>query len=84
MINDPIFENISLGQNEWVNIQTVIRSALNTLHQGLIQQSESIKFISQNCMSKEESEEIHRLVNLKNDSNEFKNTIDFLSMHYRF
>lgn len=78
-MQDAVFENLSLGQNEWVNIQTVIRSALKVLHQALIQQSECILTVANNSASKASEEELKDALFAKADAEETKRLFAFLT-----
>ena len=78
LINDTVFEHLAMGQHEWVNIQSVIRSAFKSLHQALILQSDSVQFWSANFVSKTDQEEILERIGAKTDAEEFKKSCDFI------
>lgn len=79
LLADPLFEHLTNGLHEWINIQNVIRSALKLFHQAINYQSESIQFVTQNSFSKTDYEDICERLTSKTEAEETKKLFSLLA-----
>lgn len=79
LMQDPLFANLAVGQNEWVNIQTVLRSAIQTLHNSLTLQNECLGNLVRNGLTKSDEEDLLERIGQKADGEELKGFFGLLS-----